>query len=131
MIVEEDFRRLYRLAAGLGPGYSSLELMESLTRRLARQMGSGAVSSLGSGFRLPGQERRFWLVVGTELIVHGATQSDATVTIDGAPVRLRPDGTFSTRFALPDGERSIPVTAKSGDSLEIITSTPIVKRETH
>ena len=131
MVVEEEFRRLYRLGAGVGPGNSSVELMESLTRRLARQMGSGAVSSLGSGFRLPAGERRFWLVVGTELIVYGATEPEASVTVDGLPVSMRPDGTFSTRFALPDGERSIPVSGVSPDGRECVTITPFVRKETH
>ncbi|MGE5549325.1 MAG: DUF4912 domain-containing protein [Bacteroidota bacterium] len=131
MIVEESFRRLYGLAAGLGPGLSSVEVVESLSRRLARQMGSGAVSSLGSGFRLPGPERQFWLVVGTELIVYGATQPDAKVTIDEQPIELRPDGTFSARYALPDGMRSIPVSGVSRDGLNRITVTPVVRKETH
>ena len=131
MVVEEDFRRLYRLAAGFGPGHSSLELMESLSKRLVRQMGSGAVSSLGSGFRLPGPERQFWLVVGTELIVYGATCPDAYVTIDQAPVTLRPDGTFSARYALPDGERRVVVTGASHDGQDQVTITPIVRKETH
>jgi len=131
MIVEEDFRRLYQLAAGLGQGHSSVELMESLTRRLARRMGSGAVSSLGSGFRLPPRQRRYWLVVGTELIVHGATQPDATVTIDGLPVALRPDGTFSARFALPDGEYPLPVTGASADGQDRVTIVPVVTKRTN
>lgn len=131
MIVEEDFRRLYRLATGLGPGHSSVEMMESLSRRLMRGMGSGAVSSLGSGFRPPEHERRFWLMVGTELVVYGATQPDARVTVDGTPVALRPDGTFTTRFALPDGERAIPVVGTAGDGTESITIVPYVRKETH
>lgn len=130
-VVEEEYRRLYRMGAGVGPGRSSEELMESLTRRLARQMGSGAISSMGSEFRQIERVREFWLVVGTELIVYGATQPDATVTIDGIPVQLRPDGTFSARFALPDGERAVPVSGLAADGLERITITPVIKKETH
>ncbi|MGQ9778602.1 MAG: DUF4912 domain-containing protein [Bacillota bacterium] len=131
LVVEEDFARLYRLAAGLGPGQGSLEMMEALRRRMVRQMGSGAIASLMSPFGAPPQVRPFWLVVGTELIIYGATQPDAKVTVDGVPVALRPDGTFSVRYALPDGERAFPVTGTSADGKDSITITPVVRKESH
>jgi hypothetical protein len=71
----------------------------------------------------------FWFVLHTELVVSGATEPDATVTIQGVPVRLRPDGTFSVRFQLPDGEQSIPVVATSRDGA-VRSITARVRRET-
>jgi len=71
------------------------------------------------------------LTVCTELIVSGATDPRATVTIQGQPVVVRPDGSFSVRFELPEGEQVIPVRAvrdeDGGLSREI---TPVVRRET-
>ncbi len=55
----------------------------------------------------------FWFNVNAELIIYGATEPDATVTIGGRPVQLRPDGTFSCRLALPEGEHSVIVSAMS------------------
>jgi hypothetical protein len=55
----------------------------------------------------------FWFKVNAELIIYGSTEADATVTIAGRPVRLRPDGSFSFRFALPDGEFTLPVVARN------------------
>lgn len=132
MIVEEDFRRLYRLAGGAGWGDSSVELVESLLKRLEREVGSGAVSSISSpaGGPPPG-ERRFWLVLDAELIVYGATEPDAALTVQGRPVKLRPDGTFTLRMALPDGTQSIPVSAQSADGIDTITITTNVSRNTH
>ncbi|HYH02766.1 MAG TPA: DUF4912 domain-containing protein [Bacillota bacterium] len=131
MIIEEDFRKIYRLATGTGIGNSSLELVESLIKRLEREMGSGAVSSLSSPIKYqPLQERKFWLVLNTELIVYGATEPDAQVTIQGEPITLRPDGTFTLRFALPDGTQNIPVVAHSADGIDTITITPIVSKQT-
>ena len=70
------------------------------------------------------------MVVNTELIVYGATEPDAKVFVQGKPVHLRSDGTFTLRFALPDGKQVIPVKGISADNLEERTITPIVTRET-
>jgi hypothetical protein len=63
-------------------------------------------------------EKHFWFNVNAELVIYGATEPDAQVTIGGRPIRLRPDGTFSYRFALPDGTYDLPITATAahGDS---------------
>jgi hypothetical protein len=131
MIIEEDFKRIYRLATGAGLGGNSLELVESLIKRLEREIGSGAVSSLASPVKYqPPRQRKFWMVLNTELIVYGATEPDARVTIQGEPISLRPDGTFSLRFALPDGIQQIPAVASSADGIDTITITPIVTKQT-
>ncbi len=74
--------------------------------------------------------KSFWFVLGTELVVHGATDPSATVTCQGRPVEVRDDGTFTLRFALPDGARDIPCTATSATGTERITITPRVTKET-
>ncbi|MGD8401633.1 MAG: DUF4912 domain-containing protein [Bacillota bacterium] len=131
MIIEEDFRKIYRLASGAGLGASSVELVESLIKRLEREIGSGAVSSLASPVKYqPARERQFWLVLNTELIIYGATEPDARVTLQGEPLNLRPDGTFTLRFALPDGIQQLPVVAQSADGIDTITITPIVTKQT-
>lgn len=129
MIIEEDFQRLYRMAGD--PQASSAELGGGLLKRLEKEMGSGAVSSISSPFGQPLAERRFWLVLNTELIVYGATEPNAVLTLDGQPITLRPDGSFTARFALPDGKLLIPVTARSQDGIDEITITPVVTKETY
>ena len=37
---------------------------------------------------VPAAEKAFWLQVHTELILYGATEPDATVTVQGQPVKL-------------------------------------------
>ena len=51
--------------------------------------------------------------MNAELIIYGATEPDAAVTVGGRKIRLRPDGTFSYRFALPDGTFELPAIATS------------------
>jgi uncharacterized protein len=58
----------------------------------------------------------FWFNVNAELIVYGATDPNAQVTLGGRPIRLRPDGTFSFHFALPDGEYMLAATALSQEN---------------
>ena len=70
------------------------------------------------------------MVVNTELIVYGATEPDAKVTVQGKEITLKPDGTFSLRFALPDGKQVIPVEATSNDEIDHRKITPIVTRKT-
>jgi hypothetical protein len=75
-------------------------------------------------------DRGFWLAVQTELVVSGATEPDAKVTIQGISIPLRPDGTFTVRFELPDGEQIVPVIAVSKDGHFEKEITPKVIRET-
>ena len=67
--------------------------------------------ALGAGLSV--ERRGFWLNVNAELVLYGGTEPDAKLTIGGQPVELRPDGTFSCRFALPDGVYPLAVSATS------------------
>jgi hypothetical protein len=71
--------------------------------------------SSSSGVEERARGRNFWFNVNAELIIYGATEPGATVTIGGRPIRLRPDGTFSYRFSLPDGQYKLPASAISND----------------
>ena len=71
-----------------------------------------AMSSFGLGEMIP-ERRGFWLNVNAELVIYGATEPDAKVTLGGQAIQLRPDGTFSHRFALPDGSYDLSVSATS------------------
>lgn len=130
MTIEPDYSKMYALSGGFRKGADSLELKEMLEKHLEQEMASGAVSSFGSGELMEKKKRGFWFVLDTELIVYGATEPGATVTLQGKRLSLRADGTFTARFALPDGRQIIPVTAKSPDGIEERTITPIVSRDT-
>jgi hypothetical protein len=80
---------------------------------LAPERGEG-ISSEALGPEQP-RQRNFWFNVNAELIVYGATDPSATVTIGNRAIRLRRDGTFSYRFALPDGYYELPSVATSLD----------------
>lgn len=72
----------------------------------------------------------FWLVANCELIVYGATEPDAHLTVCGQVVDLRSDGTFTLRFELPDGNHPIPIHAVNADRDDERAITITVKRDT-
>jgi len=125
MIPEDVFARLYGMGFGLG---KSSPVGGAWQQRLKQGLFSSGVSS--SPVRKAVKERSFWMKVDCELIVYGATEPDAKVTVQGQPINLRPDGTFTLRYYLPDSKQVIPVKAVSADKLEERTITPIVTRET-
>lgn len=134
---EEIFARLYGMGFGFGGALGKSSPGGKWQDRFKHAMSSGILSSpgltsMGSPVKLPikSKGRKFWLVVDCELIVYGATEPDAKVSVQGKLIKLRPDGTFTFRYALPDGKQVIPVKAESADEIEERIITPIVSRET-
>lgn len=122
--------RIYAMSGGYDPSASSLELKQLFEERLRRPLGSPTVTSFGSGALMYGKERKFWFQLDAELIVYGATEANARVTLQGEPVKLRPDGTFTMRFSLPDSRQIIPAVAASADGIEERTIVLAVERNT-
>jgi hypothetical protein len=75
---------------------------------------AGEVESVSSP-TAPAEQRSggFWFNINAELVIYGATEPGASVTVGGRPISLRPDGTFSCRYSLPDGEHAVTVSALS------------------
>jgi hypothetical protein len=128
MIPEHMFARLYGMGFGLG---RSSPVGKAWQERVRKQLiSSPGISSLVSPVKKIPREKKFWLNVNTELIVYGATEPDARVFVQNKQIKLRSDGTFTLRFALPDSKQVIPVKAVSSDNTEERTITPIVTKET-
>jgi uncharacterized protein len=124
----------------------SLEITELIRRQMMGELSSmaaaelsrptspiGAISSISSlSSPFGGRERQkgFWFNVNAELIIYGATEPDAQVTIGGRAIKLRPDGTFSFRFILPDGEYELPAIATSADKTDSRTAELSFSRDT-
>jgi len=126
MAVTADFDKLLQLSGVEYIGKGSGEVAKSLAQRwemlrsVFSRASSWGVSSMSSQVlhKQPEQQKKFWLVADCELILYGATEPDAFVTVSGRKVNLNPDGTFSMRFALPDGVVDLPVKAMSADETD-------------
>ncbi|MFA4857938.1 MAG: DUF4912 domain-containing protein [Candidatus Margulisiibacteriota bacterium] len=112
-----DWDKIYSLSGGFGIGKSSAEIRALMKKRLEGESASGWVSSMSSPTK-PAPQRPFWMWVKTDLILYGATEPSATLTVQGKKVDLRTDGTFTMRFALPDGKIALPVEAIRDDGKE-------------
>jgi hypothetical protein len=121
--IKEELEKILQASGGGKVGMGSLELARMLSQRwemlsrISSWRGSGGVSSFGIPQAQPGI-RKFWLVADCELVLYGATEPTATLMVAGKPIELFQDGTFSLRFALPDGKLDLPVKAVSGDRVE-------------
>jgi hypothetical protein len=111
----------------------SLEITELIRRRLPHEissLGVSSLSSLSSPFGGAGQPKGFWFNVNAELIIYGATEPAAKVTLGGHEIKLRSDGSFSYRFALPDGKYDLPAVAVAADGADARAANLKFSRET-
>ena len=105
------------------------------TRRLGRgseafhEFGSSSgegINASGAGFWASGRnesgaggvaprQRSFWLVADAELIVYGATDPSAKLSIGGEEVPLSSDGTFRIQVPFRDGQQVYAIEAVAAD----------------
>ncbi|NEQ25463.1 MAG: Rho termination protein, partial [Microcoleus sp. SIO2G3] len=101
--------------SGIGQWAAPFELLPLPTPSGIGMSGIG-MSGVGFAASLPPiRPRQFWLVADAELIVYGATEPDATVTIGGRPIKLNPDGTFRFQMSFQDGLIDYPIMAVAAD----------------
>ncbi|KGF99624.1 hypothetical protein EU97_1399 [Prochlorococcus marinus str. MIT 9311] len=86
---------------------NSTNLNDNLTDSGAGKWSSGLNES-GSGIV---KNRSFWLVADAELIVYGATEPSAKLTIGGEDVPLAADGTFRIQVPFRDGTQKYDIKA--------------------
>jgi hypothetical protein len=129
--VADNADRIFAMSGGYSSRGTSLELQELLEERLGRPMGTPMETRYGDGAaRVVTHAQKLQFSVDAELLVFGVSHPSAHVTLQGEPVPLRPDGTFSVRMSLADRRQVIPVIASSADGLEQRTIILAVERNT-
>jgi hypothetical protein len=89
----------------------------------------------GVGFESHSEKRDdFYFEIDTDLIVRGKTEPGASVYLGSKKLDVKPDGTFSLRYHLPDGIIPLDFTAKSNRNAQkkkVITSVQRTKTQYH
>jgi hypothetical protein len=130
--VQRQFERLENPAAATNGSLGRkgrIDLQDLFEERLRRPMNSLAFPNLAMP-SLASLDREFHFEIDAELIVYGTTEPNAHVTLQGEPVQLRSDGSFTVRFSLPDSRQIIPAVAASADGIEERTIVLAVERNT-
>ena len=120
-----DHERFYQQAMAAGPRrlrvgselyQDHIHGLESGAGELGQASGAGVWASgrseSGAGLARP---RSFWLVADAELIVYGATEPSASLTIGDRQVPLQADGTFHLHVPFADGDQLYPIRAVAAD----------------
>jgi uncharacterized protein len=111
--------RLYAMSSGFDPSAGDTRaLKEFLEERFRRPLHAPALANTPTPPLPGGKERKFFFHIDAEMIVFGRSVPGARVTIQGEPVKLRPDGTFTMRYSFPDGRQILPAIAESVDGVE-------------
>jgi len=130
--VQKQFEKIQNPSSnGNGASHHAapIDLRDLFEERLRHPMSKATLQNLGTTSR-PFFGRDFHFHVDAELIVYGATEPNARVTLQGEPVQLRSDGTFTVRFSMPDARQIIPAVASSADGIEERTIVLAVERNT-
>lgn len=128
--VARNADRIYAMSGGYTPGGASLELQELLEQRLRRRLGRPSETRFGNGASQRNGENPLDLALDAEMVVYGAADPNAHVTVQGEPVDVNPDGSFVVKLPLPDRRQVIPVVASSADGNEQRTVILGVERNT-
>jgi hypothetical protein len=141
-LLQLEFEKLLKISGAGHIGQSSYDLVKLMRERweeLTKLPTSGVLGGASSSFKRDesplakygvSKEKTFWLKADTEIIVYGATEPDATLTVQGKNVPLSADGSFTLRFYLPDGQQSYPIEAISSDGTMKKQITFNVQKET-
>lgn len=120
---------MYGLSSGLWGGASDL-FSGSLIPSSISMFSDQFLPDEESGVTPAAKGGGFWLEVGVDVIVYGATEPNAKVSFMGRDIQLAPDGTFRVRMVLPDTNIEFPVVATSFDGEETRKVKPVVQRTT-
>ena len=123
-VTDETFVKLFGISAGIG-GRRGTSAWRALVQQ---QLASGSWLAPASNRATPA--KGFWFRADADLVLHGATEPKSMVTIQGQPVAVRKDGTFSLRVTLPEGTQTvaIEVTSPDGETTRTFTQTVTLER---
>ncbi|MFN0053063.1 MAG: DUF4912 domain-containing protein [Planctomycetales bacterium] len=89
---------------------------------LGRPLGFSSLTHFGPAASRERLTCEFRLELATELIVHGCTRPGAQLRVQGEPVAIREDGSFTVRIVQPEGRQvlSFAATSPSGSECRVM-----------
>jgi len=129
--VAENCDKIYAMSGGFNHDGASSELQELFEERMRRPMGSPLVTRYGAGAEgLVQRGGKLKVDLQAEVILHGNTQSDAYVTVQGEPVKVREDGGFTVRCDFPNRRQVMPIVVATKDGNQQRTIVLAIERNT-
>jgi hypothetical protein len=125
--IAENYQKYFALSGGYDEGGADGELREVFEQQLRRPMSVPSFAQFGAGHP---DHSQFAFHVDAEMIIYGATDPEASVTLAGEPVKLQNDGSFAVRAPFPDRRQVLPVVACSRDGTQQRTTVLAVERNT-
>ncbi|WP_353292737.1 DUF4912 domain-containing protein [Synechococcus sp. M16CYN] len=95
--------------------YNSLDSRQPALSSSGVGLWASGRNDSGLGGVAAARQRFFWLVADAELIVYGATDPSAQLTIGGEDVPLSSDGTFRIQVPFRDGGQAYAIRAVAAD----------------
>lgn len=127
--IEADCDKVYALSGGYGE--HGREVQDLFEEKLKRPMVNyQALAESDQNDSLVPRDKHFKLDLDAEIVVRGSALPGSHVTMQGEPLKVHADGSFSVRMDFPNRRQVIPVIASSKDGVQQRTIVLAVERNT-
>jgi hypothetical protein len=121
-----DVEKIYALSGG---GESSSDLQELFEEKMQRPLSNLAANGHAiDGILVP--YKNFKLEIDAEIVLRGTSLAGCTVNVQGEPIKVHTDGSFSVRMDFPNRRQVIPIVATSKDGVQHRTVVLAIERNT-
>ena len=125
--ITNNAEKYYAQSGGYDATKVSADLKAVFEEKSHQPLHSVAIQNIPSLSRF-GAELNFQ--VDAHLVIHGTTDSNASLTIKGSPIPVNDDGSFVLRMDLPDKRQVLPIIASSFDGTQRHTTVLAIERNT-
>ncbi len=125
--IADNFKKFYAMSGGYTKTTTN-DLQQVFEEKLNRPMNQPEFVRLGNGIN--NEFHCFDFQVDAHMIIQGAADPSANVTLAGEPVKLENDGSFSVKINLPDRRQVLPIVAASRDGTQQKTTVIAIERNT-
>jgi hypothetical protein len=124
-----DVEKIYALSGG-GESSSDLQdLFEEKTQRPLSNLAANGHAALSiDGILAP--HKNFKLEIDAEIVLRGSSLAGCSVNVQGEPIKVHSDGSFSVRMDFPNRRQVIPIVATSKDGVQHRTVVLAIERNT-